>query len=176
MKLADLFRGGSKGRRTFVVVGLQAAVALTIGAGVVLASEAGGDRGITVRPTGPVPRATHVVAGARGKKVIVGYSYDNDTSAPLRELPAMPLMSGRETEASPNPRVVSQHQNARDTVRQTQLFAPNMPALEGMLEDAGFSRVDDLGLWRAHEIELARGMVVPGGPATSGCAVVLAWV
>ena len=127
MKAPDLFRG-PKARRTLVVVGLQAAVALTIGAGVVLASGAGGGRGITVRPSGPVPRATHVVAGARGKKVIVGYSYNNDTSAPLRELPAMPLTSGREMEASPNPRAVSQHQNARDTVHQAEQFAPNMPA------------------------------------------------
>src|SRR5262245_16309915 len=128
MKVADLFRGRAKGRRTLVIVGLQAAVALSIGAGVVLASQAGGDRGITVRPSGPVPRASHVVTGARGKKVIVGYSYYNDTSAPLRELPAMPLTSGREMEASPNPRAVSEHQNARDTVRQTQQFAPSMPA------------------------------------------------
>ena len=55
-------------------------------------------------------------------------------------------------------------------------FGPNMPALEGLLSDAGFSRVDDLGVWREHEIELTRGVELPTGPPTSGRAVVRAWV
>ena len=55
-------------------------------------------------------------------------------------------------------------------------FGPNMPALVGMLEDAGFSRVDDLGLWRLHEVELAAGVSLPTGPPKSGRAVVRAWV
>ena len=55
-------------------------------------------------------------------------------------------------------------------------FGPNMPALEGLLRDAGFSRMDDLGLWRQHEIELTGGISTPAGPARSGRAVVRAWV
>src|SRR5262245_13951300 len=129
MKLAELFSRAARARRTLLVVGLQGAIALTIGAGVVLASAGGGDRGIRVRPNGPVPPAQHVAtAGPGGNKVIVGYSYYNDTSRPLRAMPAMPLMPGREMEASPNPRAVSKHQDARDTVLQTQDFAASMPA------------------------------------------------
>src|SRR5580765_1348744 len=128
MKLAELFSRAARARRTLLTVGLQAAFALTIGAGVVLASSAGGDRGISVRVSGPVPRALPATTAGPGNKVIVGHSYFNDTSPPLRAMQAMPLMPGRETEASPNPRVVSQHQNARDTVRQTRQFAANMPA------------------------------------------------
>ena len=127
MKLAELFGRAARARRTLLTVGLQAAIALTIGAGVVLASTAGGDRGVRVRVNGPVPRASHVASPSpQGKKVIVGYSYYNDTSPPLRAMPAMPLVPGREMEASPNPRAVSQHQNARDTVRQTRSFAPKL--------------------------------------------------
>ncbi|HAP75808.1 MAG TPA: hypothetical protein DCR14_06960 [Acidimicrobiaceae bacterium] len=55
-------------------------------------------------------------------------------------------------------------------------FGPNMPGLLGLLEDAGFSKVDDLGVWRQHEIELTRGVPLPTGAPTSGRAVVRAWV
>src|SRR5262245_15986564 len=123
MKLAELFSRAARARRTLLVVGLQGAIALTIGAGVVLARAGGGDRGCRGRPNGPVSAGLHVTtSGSGGQKGIVGYSYYNDTSPPLRAMPAMPLVPGREMEASPNPRAVSKHQDARDTVRQTQEF------------------------------------------------------
>ena len=75
MKLAELFGRATRARRTLLTVGLQAAIALTIGAGVVLASSAGGDRGISVRVNGPVPRALHATTAGPGNKVIVGHSY-----------------------------------------------------------------------------------------------------
>src|SRR5262245_34335284 len=98
---------GLVGRRAVIVVVVFAVSALSVGAGVVLAGASGG--GISVRVTGPVPRAPQPVGGA---KAIVGHSYRNDTSRPLRALAAKPLVSGREMEASPNPRPVSQHKNA----------------------------------------------------------------
>ena len=55
-------------------------------------------------------------------------------------------------------------------------FGPNMAALEGLLSDAGFSRMDDLGMWKAHEIERTRGAPIPAGRPTSGRSVVRAWV
>ena len=55
-------------------------------------------------------------------------------------------------------------------------FGPNLAALEGLLSDAGFSRMEDLGMWRAHEIELTRGVPMPKGRPTSGRSVVRAWV
>jgi tRNA (mo5U34)-methyltransferase len=54
-------------------------------------------------------------------------------------------------------------------------FGPNMPALKGLLSDAGFSRVDDLGAWRYHEVEQANGARRPAGGPRSGRVVVRAW-
>jgi uncharacterized repeat protein (TIGR01451 family) len=110
-------------RRALVVVGVFAAVALSVGAGVVLAGASSG--GIGVRVSGPLPRAPIAL---NGKKVIVGHSLKNDVSPALRAIPAKPLGPGREMEASPNPRAVSTHRNGLDTVRQAKQFAPNMPA------------------------------------------------
>src|SRR5262245_13798014 len=111
-------------KRAVVVVAVFAAAALSIGAGVVVAGATGG--GINVRVNGPVPRA-QLGSSQPGAKVIVGHSYHNDTSLPLRVLPAKPLGPGREKEASPNPRPVSEHKDAPDAARQTTQFAPNMP-------------------------------------------------
>lgn len=58
----------------------------------------------------------------------------------------------------------------------TNHFGPNMPALMGLLSDAGFSRVDDLGIWRPHEVELTARKPLPDGRIESGRAVVRAWV
>lgn len=55
-------------------------------------------------------------------------------------------------------------------------FGPNMPALEGLLSDAGFSRVENLGVWRPHELEIIRGLPIPKRQPASGRAVVRAWV
>jgi hypothetical protein len=114
------------GSRPIVIVSLFAVVALSVGAGVVLAG--GAPRGITVQVSGPVARAPAATGAEASTKVIVGRSYHNDTSLPLRALPTKPLVAGREIEASPNPRPVSEHKDAPDAVRQTKQFAPNMPA------------------------------------------------
>lgn len=59
----------------------------------------------------------------------------------------------------------------------TNHFGPNMKALVGLLDDAGFSRVDDLGVWRQHELELVAGRPLPTkGRILSGRSVVRAWV
>lgn len=55
-------------------------------------------------------------------------------------------------------------------------FGPNMLALEGLLKDAGFGRVENLGLWRTHEMERVRGVALPDTPPISGRALVRAWV
>src|SRR4029450_12924223 len=112
------------GKRAAIVVAAFAAAALSVGAGVVIAGAT--DGGISVRGNGPVPRA-HLLGAEPRAKVIVGHSYHNDTSLPLRVLPAKPLGPGREKEASPNPRPVSEHKDAPDAALQTRQFAPNMP-------------------------------------------------
>jgi tRNA (mo5U34)-methyltransferase len=53
-------------------------------------------------------------------------------------------------------------------------FGPNILAVRGLLEDAGFSRMDDLGLWRYHELEVTKGAPLPPGPPKSGRAVMRA--
>ena len=118
MKLAQQWSRAARARRALVVVGMFAVAALSVGAGVVLAGASGG--GISVKVNGPLPRAPEVAtAGAAGKHAIVGHSYHNDTSRPLREMRASPLAPGREMEASPNPRAVSLHKDVRDTVVQS---------------------------------------------------------
>src|SRR5262245_32130405 len=112
-------------RRAVVVVAVFAAAALSVGAGVVIAGAT--DGGIGVRVNGPVPRAPLGSSAEPGAKVIVGHSYHNDTSLPLRVLPPKPLGPGHEKEASPNPRPVSEHKDAPDAALQTRQFAPNMP-------------------------------------------------
>ncbi|HUI36990.1 MAG TPA: hypothetical protein VLZ04_05830, partial [Gaiellaceae bacterium] len=127
MKLAQQWSRAARARRALVVVGMFAVAALSVGAGVVLAGASGG--GISVKVNGPLPRAPEAAtAGAAGKHAIVGHSYHNDTSRPLREMRASPLAPGREMEASPNPRAVSLHKDVRDTVVQSQPSLPNMPA------------------------------------------------
>ncbi|HSD03504.1 MAG TPA: hypothetical protein VLB81_14085, partial [Gaiellales bacterium] len=86
MNLAELFGRAARTRRGLVVAGVFAAAVLSVGAGVVLAGGASSG-GIAVHVNGPVPRAPHAAsAGGAGKNAIVGHSYHNDTSRPLREM------------------------------------------------------------------------------------------
>ncbi len=62
------------------------------------------------------------------KRILVGHALKSDRSPPLRSMDEAPIPLGPETEASPNPRGVSQHVDRVDTVRQDQKFPPNMPA------------------------------------------------
>ena len=61
-----------------------------------------------------------------GNNVIVGHSYKNMVSRPLRSLPRSTGAPSAEREASPNPRTGRAHRNAPDGARQTQAFAPKM--------------------------------------------------
>jgi hypothetical protein len=113
-------------RRGAIVLAVSLAVVAALEAGVVAAGPS--PHGIAVRPDGPVPRAPEPAPGS-GKRVIVGHSYRNDVSPVVRTLvnPAGPV-PGFHTEVSPNPRPVSRHANAPDAARQTNRFAPRMPA------------------------------------------------
>src|SRR4051794_15036821 len=93
------------GRRGALVLGTLALAALVAGVGSVLAG--GGPNGITVHVNGPVARGPATVHTPGGGKVLVGHSYKNDVSRPLRSVRAAPLVFGPEKEASPNPRPVS---------------------------------------------------------------------
>jgi hypothetical protein len=112
-------------RRGVLVFAVSLAVVAAVEAGVVAAGPS--PQGIAVRPDGPVPRAPAPAPGS-GKRVIVGHSYKNDSSRPVRSLPrsARPV-AGFHTEASPNPRPVSRHQDALDAVRQSRRFVSRMP-------------------------------------------------
>jgi uncharacterized repeat protein (TIGR01451 family) len=58
--------------------------------------------------------------------VIVGHSYKNTVSRPLRSLPPVLHKPVGEREASRNPTTGRAHRNAPDGARQTRLFAPKM--------------------------------------------------
>ena len=123
MKLHRLVRRLGRRRGVVVAAVLVAAVA-AVEAGVVAAGPA--PHGITVRPDGPVPRAPAPAPGS-GRRVIVGHSYENAVSRPVRVLAQTTRPVSGFREASPNPRPVSRHADALDTVRQTRRFAPKMP-------------------------------------------------
>ena len=63
----------------------------------------------------------------QGNSVIVGMSYQNDTSPPLREMPPLPVEPKPE-HVKENPRMPAHHKDSEDTVVQDQAVAsPNMP-------------------------------------------------
>jgi uncharacterized repeat protein (TIGR01451 family) len=111
-------------RRTVIVVGLFLLVALGAGATSVFAN---GFRGRGTAHA-PVPRAP-LSSTKQSVGVVVGHSLKNDVSRPLRLMPRQPFGRAPLREASPNPRpVVSRRAYRPDAARQTQTFAPNMPA------------------------------------------------
>ena len=64
-----------------------------------------------------------------GNGVIVGGSYHNDTSPPLRDIEQLPIETRPEREANPNPRVPSHHKDSPDETLQNQAVPlPNIPA------------------------------------------------
>src|SRR4051795_3697168 len=96
------------GRRAGIVVGIFAALALSVGAGAVLAGAS--PSGITLKFHGAVARAPVALhPNALGKRVIVGHAVRHDRSLPLRSLPRAPRMPGYEVEPSPNPRGAPRH-------------------------------------------------------------------
>src|SRR5256884_3876887 len=122
MKLLGCLRRLSA-KRPVVVGGFALLAVLSAGAATVLAgASSDGIKG----SYGPLPRSTALPAPI-GNGVIVGHSYKNDVTQPLRTMPRLPLTGGPEMEASPNPRPVSRHHDALDTARQSEQFQPNMP-------------------------------------------------
>jgi hypothetical protein len=110
-------------RRGVIVVAVLVAAVAAVEAGVVAAGSA--PHRITLRPDGPVARAP---APGSAKRVIVGHSYKNDSSRPVRSLPRSSRpVAGFHTETSPNPRPVSRHRDALDTVRQGEHFVSKLP-------------------------------------------------
>jgi len=60
--------------------------------------------------------------------VIVGNSYHNDTSPPLRNIKQLPVELRPEREANPNPRVPRHHKDSSDEAVQDQAVAsPSIP-------------------------------------------------
>jgi hypothetical protein len=61
--------------------------------------------------------------------VIVGASYHNDTSPPLREMPQLPIEALPEREANPNPRAPRHHRDSPDfSVQNQAVTAPTIPS------------------------------------------------
>ena len=76
--------------------------------------------GSPARPAGKEPPP--------GSSVIVGVSYHNDTSPPLRDIKQRPIETGPEREANENPKLPSHHKDAPDdAVQDVHVSAPNMP-------------------------------------------------
>src|SRR6266542_2591824 len=64
---------------------------------------------------------------AQGNGVIVGISYHNDTSPPLRDMKQLPVELRPEREANPNPRVPRHHRDIPDEAVQDQAVSPSIP-------------------------------------------------
>src|SRR5713101_4387547 len=66
---------------------------------------------------------------AQGNGVIVGVSYHNDTSPPLRDIKQLPIERPAGEEANENPRIPKHHKDSRDEATPAQPVAsPNIPA------------------------------------------------
>ncbi|HET7759666.1 MAG TPA: hypothetical protein VFK62_07065, partial [Gaiellaceae bacterium] len=124
------------GRRRALVLSIFALVLVGVGAGSVLAG--GAPRGVALKIDGPVARAPHALGGER---VYVGHSVKNDRSVPLRSQPRQAYTGAPEMEASPNPRPVSRHVDAIDTVKQTRQFAARMPSPSSSFDGIPFPGV-----------------------------------
>jgi hypothetical protein len=121
-------------RRSTIVIGAFAILAAAAAAVGIARVSSGSNR---AAPAGPRIAAASVSSSARSVKVpgttrsngvIVGHSYKNDVSRPLRQMPAAPSRPRAEREASANPGTGLRHENAPDGARQAQVFAPRMPA------------------------------------------------
>ena len=103
------------------------ALIILVQASIVLAG--GGLTRSTKPPAWIVARAPGSVTAQSSltRPVTVRHSYRNDVSPPIRRLPAAPLFFGVEDEANGNPRPVSIHKDAPDSVRQRSLSSPKIP-------------------------------------------------
>jgi hypothetical protein len=118
-------------RRTFAFGGAlffgALVVLLSLGVSVVLAG------GSPTQPSKGSAASKAVNATASPTRLAngftVGRSYHNDTSLPLRRMPALPMGPTREhIEANPNPKLKIRHQDRQDRTVQQRLASPNMPS------------------------------------------------
>ncbi len=123
-------------RRSTIIIGVFA-VLLAAGAAVgftrassgsTKAAPAGPRLAAATLPVSSSARGVEVPGVTRASGVIVGHSYQNDVSRPLRQMPVAPSRPRLEREASANPGTGPRHDNAPDGARQTKAFAPRMPA------------------------------------------------
>ncbi len=119
-----LSRVPKRGRRATLVLGVIA-VAILVEASVVLAGAGPGstqarssDRSLPAGIAG-MPTSGHP---------IVGHSYKNDRSIPVRQMRTLPPAPGKEAEASPNPKTRHPFPGRTDTVVQHKKFPNAMPA------------------------------------------------
>ncbi len=83
---------------------------------------------LTVAISVPSSRAQGNKISTRGNSVIVGASYHNDTSPPLRDIEQLPVELRPEREANPNPRLPRHHKDSPDGAVQDQAVpSPSIP-------------------------------------------------
>jgi hypothetical protein len=93
--------------------------AASCGAALITAYAAGR---ITAQVQAPTANELAAKAFQPTEGMIVGSSYHNDTSPPLRDMPQVPIeqVAREEHEANPNPKIPHQHRDAPDPVVQSQ--------------------------------------------------------
>jgi hypothetical protein len=124
-----------RGRGTQVGLGILLLILLAL-AGWQLRSPSAGSAlsGGVALPTGARLSNSGVVADtpplvAANKDVLVGQSYKNDVSPPLRSIPPLPWTPGQKREANENPPLIlSDHKDVPDTVVQQTFGLLAMPA------------------------------------------------
>ena len=120
------------GRKTTVAL-VAFVVALLVAGSVALGGASSGPAAASSDIQGPWPEKVFPAnahnPSARGG-VIVGHSYKNDTSRPLRDMRPVPYgRRGGEHEASPNPKTHARtHLDRPDGRAQTSLASPSMPS------------------------------------------------
>jgi hypothetical protein len=83
---------------------------------------------LTVAISVPLSRAQGSKISTHGNTVIVGASYKNDTSPPLRDIKQLPVELQPESEANPNPKLPRHHKDSSDQAVQDQAVpSPSIP-------------------------------------------------
>jgi uncharacterized repeat protein (TIGR01451 family) len=116
-------------RAAFVLAAAFAAV--SVQAGIVWAGDAAttSNGGRAVGPSqNRALRSESALPRQAGRHVLVGHSYKNDVSRPLRVVPAVPYNATRERSTIPSFKIHHSHRNAPNAARQTKAFAPKMPS------------------------------------------------
>jgi Carboxypeptidase regulatory-like domain/Kelch motif len=129
----DLFWRRRIGRKPIALLVGALLLALSVGAGLATAAAGGSDTNSSVSPAvakGIAARGNAgplTTYGGAASHVTVGHSSKNDTSAKLRNIKPIPVTPTANQQAVPNPLIVHQHTNRKDTAVQKNLAAPHMP-------------------------------------------------